>query len=104
MRGATPIVGRGNEIAAIREFLGDVAAHPAGLVFAGDPGIGKTALWEAAVELSRGVGYRVLEHRSVQAESELAFSGLIDLIALYWRWLRIRSLRHDVRPSRWRCC
>jgi len=81
VHGATPIVGRDNEIAAIQDFLGVVAAHPVGLVFAGDPGIGKTALWEAAVELSREVGYRVLEHRSVQAESELAFAALIDLIA-----------------------
>ena len=53
----------------------------ASLVLRGEPGIGKTILWQTAVEEARGLGRRVLVHRAVEAEAVLAFSGLIDLVA-----------------------
>ena len=50
------------------------------LVLSGEPGIGKTILWEAGVEEAAARGYRVLAHRSVEAEAGLAFTGLADLL------------------------
>lgn len=48
------------------------------LIVHGDPGIGKTSLLEQAV---RGAeGFRVLRARPLQAESELAFAGLSELL------------------------
>ena len=37
--------------------------------------------WEAGVEDARARGYRVLVHRSVEAEAGFAFAGLSDLVA-----------------------
>jgi predicted ATPase len=44
------------------------------LVVRGEPGVGKTALLEYAVE--RGSGCRVVRAAGVQSEMELAFAGL----------------------------
>ena len=45
----------------------------------GEPGIGKTTLWEAGLALAGEGGLRVLVARPSDAESEHAFAGLIDL-------------------------
>jgi len=50
------------------------------LVLSGEPGIGKTILWEAAVEEAEQRFGRVVSHRSVEAESLLPFAGLSDLL------------------------
>jgi hypothetical protein len=81
-RTATPlIVGRDEELGAIEAFLADTADGPAALVLSGEPGIGKTVLWEAAVRDAQERFGRVLLHRSVEAEALLSFSGLSDLLA-----------------------
>jgi DNA-binding NarL/FixJ family response regulator/tetratricopeptide (TPR) repeat protein len=49
------------------------------LVLTGGPGIGKTTLWEAGVELARKRGARVLDVRASLAEARLSFAALIDL-------------------------
>ena len=49
--------------------------------FPGEPGIGKTILWEAGVEDGERRLSRVLAHRSVEAEASLSFTGLSDLLA-----------------------
>lgn len=78
---ATPeIVGRDTELG---EIAGFVRAFPAGadaLILEGEAGIGKTILWTAAVEVARGAGL-VLTCRPAQAETELALTGLGDLLA-----------------------
>ena len=73
------LVGRDAELAVLGEFL---AAAPAGraLILTGSPGIGKTSLWEAALEAARERGRRVLATRASEAEARLSFAGLIDLL------------------------
>ena len=43
------VIGRDEELAAIDAFLTEVAQGPRALVLSGEPGIGKTILWEIGV-------------------------------------------------------
>jgi tetratricopeptide (TPR) repeat protein len=74
------LVGREPELAAIAEFLGASEAEAA-LAIVGEPGIGKTALWEQAVRLARELGACVLAARPAESEATLSFAGLTDLLA-----------------------
>jgi DNA-binding CsgD family transcriptional regulator len=49
------------------------------LVLCGQPGVGKTTLWEAGVAGAAAGGQQVLAARASHAEAGLAFAGLIDL-------------------------
>ncbi|MGH3031076.1 MAG: LuxR C-terminal-related transcriptional regulator [Gaiellaceae bacterium] len=70
-------VGREPELGRLRAF---VAADPLGaLVLTGEPGIGKTTLWEAGIDAARERGLRVLLARPSGAEAQLSFAGLNDL-------------------------
>ncbi len=63
------------------ELLDALVAGPAALVLEGEPGIGKTTLWQAAVEQARARGLRVLTSRPGFAETRLTFAGLGDLFS-----------------------
>jgi DNA-binding CsgD family transcriptional regulator len=78
-RQRTDIVGREPEVAALADFLARDEA-PKALVLAGGPGIGKTTLWEAGVELAGEHGLRVLSTRSSDAEAQFLFAALVDLL------------------------
>src|SRR5690242_13877914 len=75
------VIGREEELGEVRACLAACADGPAALVLAGEPGIGKTVLWEAGIAEARSEGFRVLTHRSVEAEAGFAFAGLSDLVA-----------------------
>ena len=70
------LVGRDAERQAIRGVLDERG----GLVLTGPPGIGKTVLWQEGVGAAEAEGWHVLRHRSVQAETGVAFAGLSDLV------------------------
>jgi DNA-binding CsgD family transcriptional regulator len=80
MAGAA-VVGRDEELASINGFFDDVADGPTALVFTGEAGIGKTILWEAAVEAAQQRLIRVLTCRGVEAEASLSFAALSELLA-----------------------
>jgi DNA-binding CsgD family transcriptional regulator len=73
------LVGRDEELRSIEAFLGLVETGPEGLVLSGEPGIGKTILWEAAVERCRRESL-VLSCRCLGTEASLSFGGLSDLV------------------------
>jgi DNA-binding CsgD family transcriptional regulator len=75
---ATRIVGREPDLAVLQDFIaGD---RPVGaLVFTGEPGMGKTTLWEAGIAEARDRGLRVLSARPSDAESLHSFGVLTDL-------------------------
>ncbi len=50
------------------------------MLIEGEPGIGKTTLWLAAVESARDKGFQVLSARAAAAESVLAYTALADLL------------------------
>ena len=72
------IVGREDELAALARFLGG-DEWPRTLLLEGQPGAGKTTLWEHAVDESREQ-YRVLAARPLEMEAKLAYSGVGDLL------------------------
>ena len=74
------VVGRAAELRAASAFLRAAATGPAGLVFAGDPGIGKTTLWSHVIGQARERSVAVLSARPVGAEARLAFAVLADLL------------------------
>ena len=51
-----------------------------GLAIEGEPGIGKTTLVSGAVDLARGRGWTVLQARPAEAEAQLSFAVLGDLL------------------------
>jgi DNA-binding CsgD family transcriptional regulator len=78
---AATVIGREDELRAIQVFLEEAAQGPRALVLSGEPGIGKTVLWEEGVEDAKQRSLRVLSHRSAEAEASLSFTALSDLLA-----------------------
>ncbi len=76
---ATNLVGRERELAAIAGFL-EADAGARAVVIEGEPGIGKTTVWEAAVGSASEKGFLSLRARPGDSEAKLAFSGLADLL------------------------
>jgi DNA-binding CsgD family transcriptional regulator len=73
------IVGREDELRALRAFVEDAEAGASAIVLEGTAGIGKSTLWFAGVEHARQHGLRVLLSRPAEAERALAHAGLGDL-------------------------
>ena len=78
---ARAVIGRDEELAAVRAFLGRIEDGPCALVLSGEAGIGKTVLWETGVAEAKQSGVRVLVGRGTEAEALLSFAGLSDLLA-----------------------
>jgi len=78
---AVDVIGREQELASIEAFLDSVREGPRALALSGEPGIGKTVLWEVGVREAERRFPHVLSHRSAEAEAMLAFAGLFDLLA-----------------------
>jgi DNA-binding CsgD family transcriptional regulator/tetratricopeptide (TPR) repeat protein len=73
------IVGRDQELHAAAAFLARVAGGSSALILAGEPGIGKTTVWEETVQRARDRGCLVLSARPAEAEAKLAYAALADL-------------------------
>lgn len=76
--GSTQLVGRGEELRRLDGFLN--GASRTTLLIEGEPGIGKTTLWQAGVVRAEELGFRVLQARPAAAERELSFAALGDLL------------------------
>jgi DNA-binding CsgD family transcriptional regulator len=72
-------LGRTSELGGVERFLAADRAARA-LVLCGEPGIGKSTVWEAGVELARTRGFAALCARASEAETQLSFAGLADLL------------------------
>ena len=73
------IVGREDELARVKSFIGSVPEGPSALLLEGAAGIGKTTLWHAGVSIARARGHRVLVCRAAESEARLSYAALGDL-------------------------
>ncbi|MFB9471662.1 AAA family ATPase [Nonomuraea salmonea] len=75
------LYGRAGEQAAIEDLVNAArTGRSGGLVLRGEPGIGKSALLDWAAEYCTGIGVRVLRVTGIEAEADLAFAGLVQLL------------------------
>src|SRR3954454_23697328 len=70
------VVGREHELAVARAVVDGLTGGPQALLIEGDAGIGKTAVWRAAL----GLAGRALVCVADAADARLSFSGLVDLL------------------------
>src|SRR5204863_2280518 len=75
------VIGRDAEIAELDAFVGALADGFAALVLRGEPGIGKTTVWDSGIVGAAEAGASVLTARPVEAEAGLSFAALADLLA-----------------------
>ncbi|HZT94711.1 MAG TPA: AAA family ATPase [Gaiellaceae bacterium] len=71
------VVGREEEAAALAAFLG---GEGRALVLVGEAGMGKTTLWQEGLAMASAEGVRVLAARASEAELQLPFVALADLL------------------------
>ena len=79
MRHLPEIIGREAERTHIEFFAASAQRRVAALVIKGEPGIGKTLLWQHTLEQCRKKGYRILSARPAEEEMPFACNGLVDL-------------------------
>src|ERR1700733_10278148 len=73
------LVGRQDELAALRGFLVRAARSGDHMLWSGAPGVGKTAVLDAAVRLTTG-GTLVLRAGGIPHEGDIGFSALNQLL------------------------
>ncbi len=78
---ADSIVGRDAELGRLGRFLDAFRDGPAGCVFLGEAGIGKSALWREGVARARASSCRVLTCAPAETEARLSYASLGDLLA-----------------------
>ena len=78
---STELVGRVTEVEAVDRFFELGGSALASLLIDGEAGIGKTAIWRAAVERADARGARVLRAAPAESERTLTLGGLTDLLS-----------------------
>ncbi|HXJ67180.1 MAG TPA: AAA family ATPase [Actinomycetota bacterium] len=73
------MIGRGDEVESIRDFLDSMGRGSVALAIEGEVGIGRTELVDEAARIAAGRGYNVRSCRPGEPDGELSFSGLADL-------------------------
>jgi DNA-binding CsgD family transcriptional regulator len=78
-RKPSELVGRGQDLAVIRAFVYELSVQGGALLLSGEPGVGKSALLDAAGEIAATAGIRVLRAAGTEYEN-VSFSGLNQLL------------------------
>lgn len=74
------LIGRDDERVALGEVLATGVLRPSAVIVEGEPGIGKTSLWRAALNAAAQGGAKVLCASPAGTEVDLAFGALADLL------------------------
>lgn len=77
---ADEVFGREYELLALVQFVDSLVEGPAAALLEGEPGIGKTTLWRAALDEAARRSVRVLRCRPAEPERELPFGALGDVL------------------------
>ena len=91
------LIGRAAEWSRVRGLVSGLPGRGGALVLIGEPGIGKTALTEAAVDAAGAQGVAVLTALGSEFESHLPYAALQQLFGAYRR--RLTSLRPRQRDA-----
>ncbi|MGW5636039.1 helix-turn-helix transcriptional regulator [Streptomyces sp. NPDC003832] len=78
---AGPLVGRDQDLQMIASLLPGKAEGGSALLLRGDPGVGKTALLDAAAGQADQAGILALRVSGVEGEADMAFAGLHQMLA-----------------------
>ncbi|GII34302.1 AAA family ATPase [Planotetraspora mira] len=90
------IIGRNIELTSLWQTIDRAPGVPPNVVLHGDPGVGKSALLQAAVAYARQQGVRVLGGSGFESEAQLAFAGLHQLFAPVMEYLdRVEPFHRD---------
>ena len=74
------IAGRADEIEVLERFLDDDLPEPRSLLIQGAPGIGKTSLLRALLEMSGRREYSVAMCQPTRSEMDLSYAGLVGML------------------------
>src|SRR5215831_276622 len=74
------LVGRDHEVSVLTDLIGRVHERGGATVVLGEPGIGKSSLLRAAAEYGRQESLQVLVTTGIEAEAQLPFAGLHQLL------------------------
>jgi DNA-binding CsgD family transcriptional regulator len=77
---AGDVIGRESELAILNRFLDSIPTGPSALLLSGDPGIGKTTVWQDGLAGALERRYRTLSCGPVEAETRLSYAALGDLL------------------------
>ena len=92
------VIGREQELAELTSHLAAVGELPTVFLLEGEPGIGKTILWRAGLELALSHRYRALRATPASAETRLSFAALGDLLEPVLAY-RVGRLHPRTRPA-----
>lgn len=73
-------MGRASEVGALERMLADEIAQPRALLIEGEPGIGKTTLFDELLDRARERDHQILSCRPARSETDLSYVGLIELL------------------------
>lgn len=73
-------MGRDQEAGTIADLLDSIGHRSAVVVVEGQPGIGKSAIWDHAVNKAAADGWLVMAARPAEAEAQAGWSALADLL------------------------
>jgi len=74
------LIGRDEELQRVQRFLEGASTGTRALLVAGEAGVGKTSVWQAAVDSARAAGHRIAAARPTEAETSFAHAALGDLL------------------------
>ncbi|MCX4683318.1 LuxR family transcriptional regulator [Kitasatospora purpeofusca] len=74
------LVGRSPDLARFDDFVTGIPEAGGSVVLLGEPGVGKTALLDAAAARAAGHGLRVLRATGVQYRSQTGWSALVQML------------------------
>ncbi|WP_459182082.1 helix-turn-helix transcriptional regulator [Streptomyces sp.] len=89
------LVGRPVELETLWSFLADAVTRGGVLLLSGDPGVGKTALLEAAAARAEDLGYQVVRAGGAEFEVDVSFATLNQLLGPFL------GLMPQLEPEHW---
>jgi DNA-binding CsgD family transcriptional regulator len=82
-----PLVGRDDEVAAVCSFVDRAALVGGAFVLAGDAGVGKSAVLDAAAAYAMDAGVRTIRVAGSQFEVDVSFAGLQQVVEPFLDYL-----------------